>query len=113
MGTTTAEQKGEISTQTAKIFRDDMDEDDEYYDEDDPDRAFKKDMSDMEVTGLDKFLARVTPKLFQILEANAKSHTFDTYDVAWEDEVEETVMIHKLDTDYDFTEANNATQKTL
>ena len=64
MATTTAEQKAEISTQTAKIFRDDMDEDDDYYDEDDPDRAFKKDMSDMEVTGLDKFLARVTPKLF-------------------------------------------------
>lgn len=90
-----------------------MEEDDEYYDEDDPDRAFKKDMSDMEVVGLDKFLARVTPKLFQILEANAKSHIFDAYDVAWEDEVEETVMIHKLDTDFDFVEVNNATQKTL
>ena len=41
-----------------------MEEDSEDYDEEDPDRAFKKDMSDMEVTGLDKFLARVTPKLF-------------------------------------------------
>jgi hypothetical protein len=47
------------------------------------------------------------------LEANVKSNIFDTYDVAWEDEVEETVMIHKLETDFDFFDANNATQKTL
>jgi hypothetical protein len=90
-----------------------MDEEDDYYDEDDPDRAFKKQLDDFEVTGLDKFLARVTPMLFQILEANAKSHIFDNYDVAWDDEVEETVMIHKLDTDFDFVDANTATQKTL
>ena len=61
------------------------------------------------MTGLDKFLSRVYPKIAQILEANAKSHAFDGYDVAWEEEVEETVMIHKLDTNFDFTDANNAT----
>ena len=89
-------------------------DDDEYDDEDDPNRAFKKDLNEFEVTGLDKFLTKIYPKLAQILDANAKSHTFDNYDVIWEDDaIEETELIHKLTTDYDFIDANNATQKTL
>ena len=62
MSTTTQETQGEISTQTEKFIRDDL-EDDEYDDEDDPNRAFKKDLNEFEVTGLDKFLTKIYPKL--------------------------------------------------
>lgn len=59
-------------------------------------------------------MTKIYPKLAQILDQNAKSHTFDNYDVIWEDDaIEETELIHKLITDFDFIDANNATQKTL
>jgi hypothetical protein len=39
--------------------------------------------------------------------------TFDNYEVFWEDERAEIDLWHKLQTDYDFKEANKATQKAL
>ncbi len=63
---------------------------------------------------MEKFLAKVYPKISQILERNANVHIFDSYDVIWEDDVaEETELIHKLISNYDFSEANNATSKSL
>lgn len=63
---------------------------------------------------MEKFLAKVYPKISQILERNANIHIFDSYDVIWEDDVaEETELIHKLISNYDFCEANNATSKSL
>jgi len=68
----------------------------------------------MEVVGLDKFLARVYPKIAEILEKNAKTDILAGYDVIWEDDSNEvTELVHKLTTEYDFAEANNATAKTL
>ena len=81
-------------------------------DEDDPQR-FQLD-SDTNVVGLDKFLARVWPRMQKALERNVASDIYAGYDVIWEDDTnEETVLVHKLKTSYDFAEANNATAKTL
>lgn len=102
-----------MAIQTPKVIRTDLD-DDEYDDEDDPSRAVKADLEEFEITGLDKFLTRIYPKLAQILDRNAASHVFDTYEVIWEDGAQdETELRYKLGTDYDFADANNATQKTL
>ncbi len=49
----------------------------------------------------------------QILEMNYKAKTFDNYEVFWEDERAEIDLWHKLSTNYDFKEANKATQKAL
>ena len=57
-GVTTQENKQEIATQTKKVHRGESD--DEYGSEEE--EAMPKD--DFEVTGLDKFLDRVCPRLF-------------------------------------------------
>jgi hypothetical protein len=44
---------------------------------------------------------------------NFKAKTFDNYEVLWEEERGEIDLWHKLQTDYDFKEANKATQKAL
>ena len=44
---------------------------------------------------------------------NFKAKTFDNYEVFWEDERAEIDLWHKLSTNYDFKEANKATQKAL
>ena len=44
---------------------------------------------------------------------NNKSKTFDTYEVFWEEERGEIELWHKLSTNFDFKEANKATQKAL
>ena len=69
---------------------------------------------DTEVVGLDKFLARVAPRMIKALEKNVAQDIYAGYDVIWEDDInEETELVHKLKTNYDFAEANNATAKTL
>lgn len=45
----------------------------------------------------------------QILETNFKSKIFDNYEVFWEEERGEIELWHKLQTNYDFREANKAT----
>ena len=113
MGTTMGKNKSEMQTQTPKVIRTDL-EDDEYDDEDDLTNAVKTDLAESEVNGIDKFLDKVYDKLSKILDRNATSHIFDTYDVIWEDGAQdETEIRYKLKTDFDFGEANNATQKTL
>lgn len=108
-GTNTGGKTSVISTQTEKIIRDDLDED---MDEDDPDRF--KPADDFEVIGLDAFLSRVYPKMSKILEKNAANDILAGYDVIWEDELnEDTELVHKLKTEYDFHEANNATLKAV
>ena len=101
----------EMETQTEKIIRDDI-EDDEYMDEDDPSR-FQMD-KDMEVVGLDKFLNRVMPRMQKAMDKNCAQDIYQGYDVIWEDDTAEyTELVYKLKTNYDFAEANNATAKTL
>lgn len=42
-----------------------------------------------------------------------KSKAFDNYEVYWEDERGEIVLWQNIKTDYDFKEANTATQKAI
>lgn len=44
---------------------------------------------------------------------NFKSRTFENYEVFWEEERSEIDLWQKLSTNYDFKEANKATQKAL
>lgn len=44
---------------------------------------------------------------------NSKSKTFDNYEVFWEEERGEIELWHKLSTNFDFKEANKATQIAL
>jgi hypothetical protein len=62
---------------------------------------------------LTQWLNSIYPKVSQILEMNYKAKTFDNYEVFWEDERAEIDLWHKLSTNYDFKEANKATQKAL
>ena len=65
------------------------------------------------MTGLDKFLARVYPRVSAILEQNARSDLFEGYDVIWEDDTQEaTEMTIKLETNFDFVDANSANKQT-
>lgn len=67
-------------------------------------------LKDQEVSGLEKFLERLRPKLARILDHNASSRIFDNYDVIWEDgALDETDVRYKIMTDFDFFEANDAT----
>ena len=59
------------------------------------------------------WLQQIYPRLSQLLETNFNSKVFDNYDVFWEEERNEVELWHKLTTNYDFKEANRATQKTL
>ena len=57
---------------------------------------------------------RVYPKIVQLLDKNMNNDIFSGYDVIWEDDTQEqTEMVHRLRTEYDFAEANNALSKTL
>jgi hypothetical protein len=44
---------------------------------------------------------------------NWKGKTFDNYEVFWEEERSEIDLWHKLQTTFDFKEANKATKKAL
>lgn len=71
-------------------------------------------MDDFAVTGLEKFLDRVAPRVEKLLAQNVKNNIFDSYDVIWEDDVvEESDLVYRLLNPYDFIEANMATQQTL
>lgn len=48
-----------------------------------------------------------------MLETNASSKTFDSYQAQWTDEREDIREAHCLKTDFDFKEANRAVQKNL
>lgn len=91
------------------------DNDDEgYYDEDE--RIAQKLMQpkvEFDEEALCNWLNTIYPKVSQILEMNFKAKTFDNYEVFWEDERAQIDLWHKLTTDYDFKEANKATQKAL
>ena len=106
--TTTGDNRNEIAVQTEKLVRENKGEDDEYYDDDE--KPAEADLDGFEVTGLEQFLNRIYPKISLMLENNMNNHIFDSYDVIWDAEVvEDTELIHKLQTDYDFDDANNAT----
>jgi hypothetical protein len=62
---------------------------------------------------LGSWLNHIFPKVSQILELNFKSKTFDNYEVFWEEERSDIDLWQKLQTNYDFKEANKATQKAL
>ena len=107
----TIQEKSEISTQTPKNIEKDKDDDDAYSDEEDPNKGVLEDMDDFAVTGLEKFLDRVAPRVERLLAQNAKNNIFDSYDVIWEDDVvEESDLVYRLLNPYDFVEANLATQ---
>ena len=113
-GASTVQQKSEISTQTPKNIEKDKDDEDAYSDEDDPNRGVLEEMDDFAVTGLEKFLDRVAPRVEKLLAQNAKNNIFEAYDVIWEDDVvEESDLVYRLLNPYDFIEANLATQQTL
>ena len=98
----------EISTQTKKVHRENSD--DEY----DSEEEAVKEPDDIEITGLDKFLARVAPRVFQILDKNVKNDLLSAYDVSWDHgALEETELVHSLNTNYDFIDANTSTQMGL
>ena len=89
-----------MATQTGKRGQDDSDEEEE-------------DMGGFEIAGLDKWLNRMYPKIAAMLDQNLKSNIFAGYDVLWDDDsLEETVMTHKLVTDFDFVEANSVNKQT-
>ncbi len=90
-------------------------EDEGYYDEDD--RIAQKMLAPPKVEydedALVGWLNRIMPRVSQILEMNYKSKAFDNYEVFWEEERGEIELWHKLQTTFDFKEANKATQKAL
>ena len=89
-------------------------EDEGYYDEDE--RIAQKliqPKAECDEEALGQWLQWVYPRLGQILDLNARSRTFDNYDVFWDEERSEIELWHKLKTNYDFNEANKATQKAL
>lgn len=59
------------------------------------------------------FLQQIYPKLSYILEQNSSSKIFDNYEVFWDEERGEIDMWQKLMTNFDFHEANMATQKAI
>jgi hypothetical protein len=67
----------------------------------------------MNYVGLDEFIKRVMPRVQKALEKNAISDVFAGYDVIWEDINEDTELVHKLNTKFDFAEANDATKAML
>lgn len=99
-----------VAIQSEKIIRDDLAED-EYYDEDDPNK-YKVDQG-FEFVGVDKFLSRVSERMMRALETNIAADLFKSYDIHWDDTNEETELVYKLKTEYDFAEANNATAKSI
>ena len=89
-------------------------EEEGYYDEDE--RIAQKLIQpkvEFDEEALCNWLQSIYPKVSQILEMNNKSKTFDTYEVFWEEERGEIELWHKLSTNFDFKEANKATQKAL
>ena len=48
-----------------------------------------------------------------MLDLNSKGKVFSNYEVFWEEERNEIDLHHKLKTNYDFLEANKATQKAI
>ena len=85
-----------------------------YSDDEDPNKGVLDEMDDFAVTGLEKFLERVAPRIEKLLAQNVKNNIFDSYDVIWEDDVvEESDLVYRLLNPYDFIEANVATQQTL
>ena len=104
-GTNTQSTTETISTQTGKRGAVDSD-----YDDEDEDR-FQED--EMNYVGLDKFIDRVWPRVKNALEKNDVKDLFAGYDVIWEDVNEDTELVHKLNTKYDFAEANDATKAML
>lgn len=48
-----------------------------------------------------------------ILDSNLNSKTFDNYEVFWEEERGEVELWQKIQTNYDFKEANKAVQKAI
>ena len=62
---------------------------------------------------LSAWLTSIFPRVSQILDTNWKVKTFDNYEVFWEEERGEIELWHKLQTTFDFKEANKATQKAL
>ena len=89
-------------------------EDEGYYDEDE--RIAQKLMPtkvEFDEEFVSSWLAAIYPRVAQVLDMNAKSKTFDNYEVFWEEERGEIDLWHKLSTNYDFKEANKATQKAL
>ena len=89
-------------------------EDEGYYDEDE--RIAQKLMQpkvECDEEALGNWLGFIFPKVSQILELNFRAKTFDSYEVFWEEERSEIDLWQKLQTNYDFKEANKATQKAL
>ena len=49
----------------------------------------------------------------QVVEINAQSKTFDNYEVMWHEENQEIDLKYRLQTTYDFNEANENLQKAI
>lgn len=62
---------------------------------------------------LSAWLTSIFPRVSQILDTNWKAKTFDNYEVFWEEERSDIDLWRKLQTTFDFKEANKATQKAL
>lgn len=76
-------------------------------DDDDPDKYRAND--GFEYVGLDKFLNKFTPKIFNIITKEKSHQIFGGFDVFWDDTGEATQVWSSLTTEYDFNEANSAT----
>lgn len=89
-------------------------EDEGYYDEDDRiAKNFTQPKVEYDEESLSQWLQFIYPRVSQILEMNYRQKIFDNFEVVWEEERGEIELWQKLQTDYDFKEANKATQKAL
>ena len=107
--TNTRSKKTAVAIQTDKVAHH-ADGDEEEY-EDDEERAVK--VPEYDAEALDKWLGIIYPKISQLLEQNITQKVFDSYEVFWEEERGEVELWQKLQTNFDFKEANKATQKAI
>eukprot|EP00347_Sterkiella_histriomuscorum_P003637 403363522 len=121
--TNTRSKKTGVSIQTDKVMAstgvgdDANDEDEQYYDEEEKaQRQAQRQLSaapSYDENALAKWLQSIYPKLSQVLDSNFNARTFDNYEVFWEEERGEIEMWQKMQTNYDFKEANKAVQKAI
>lgn len=85
-------------------------EDDEEYYDDEEKASRQHQATQYDENALAIWLQSIYPKISQLLETNYNSKIFDNYEVFWDEERGENELWQKMQTNYDFNEANRATQ---